>query len=158
LPRFPGEGAADRGQRSIGERPAARFASRRQRLDAEEQVLRIIARRPSPIGRLGGNTVGVLTKPVCCTRATFPLQMHLSVRISGEMGFHDCRKGQVGLNHVDQNVIQTHPKSVFASRPARPHPSNAAPAAGCRSMLRMLCRSKKLDKTSRLVRIQHRIF
>ena len=96
----------------------------------------------------GTGYAGVLIK------ATFPLHRHLSVRVSGETQVYDCRKEQVGLNDVDQSVIQTQPKSGFASPPGRPHTSNAAPVAGYGSLLRIRWRSKKLDKTSRLVRIQ----
>jgi hypothetical protein len=71
--------------------------------------------------------------------------------------FH-CWKEQVGLNDVDQSVIQTHPKSGFSPPPGRPYTSNAAPVAGYGSLRRIRWRSKKLDKTSRLVRMHHRIF
>lgn len=76
----------------------------------------------------------------------------------GETRVYDCWKGQVGLNDVDQNATQNHRRSGFALPQGMPDTSNAAPVAGYGSLLRICWLSKKLDKTSRPLRIHHRIF
>jgi hypothetical protein len=62
------------------------------------------------------------------------------------------------VNDAGPNVIQTDLKSEFCVVAGETGTSDTMPVAGFKPLLGMLCRSKKLDKTSRLVRIQHRIF
>lgn len=62
------------------------------------------------------------------------------------------------MNDAGPNVIQTDLKSEFCVVAGETRTLNTVPVAGFKPLLGMLCRSKKLDKTSRLVRIQHRIF
>jgi hypothetical protein len=57
---------------------------------------------------------------------------------------------------MDQNVIQTYPKSGIATGEAAHVECRVS--SGLWSLLRIRWRSKKLDKTSGLVRIRHRIF
>jgi hypothetical protein len=62
------------------------------------------------------------------------------------------------VNDAGPNVIQTDLKSEFCAVAGETRTSDTMPVAGFKPLLGMLCRSKKLDKTSRLVRIHHRIF
>jgi hypothetical protein len=105
-----------------------------------------------------GQSTRVCRNYSSCTKATFLLRRHHSVRVSGETWVYAYRKEQGSLNDVDQERYSDSPEVGFCIATGEAGHIKCRAGSGLWSLLRIRWRSKKLDKTSRLVRINHRIF
>jgi hypothetical protein len=114
-------------------------------------------RRSIPRHQGRGQSTGIRNQS-CCIKATFLLRRHHSVRVSGETWVYAYRKEQGSLNDVDQERYSDSPEVGFCIATGEAGHIKCRAGSGLWSLLRIRWRSKKLDKTSRLVRINHRIF